>query len=145
MLCVAIFVICNDCIIHSFATKRRAMRSALMMRNGAHNIESSMPASTACESDGSSRFLSITRLSSTKPNSPACASPRPVRMAVPGGLPNRRARPAISVNLTSSGPTKNSSTNSGCFTTMTGSSSMPVVMKNRPSNTSRNGLMSSST
>ncbi len=138
-------VICSDCCIHSVDDSRITIRSAFWIRNGAASIDSSIDARIACSSVVSTRCRSRIRFSSTKPNSPACARPRPVRIATPGAAPNRRARPVMMAAFRPTWPTKKPITRNGWVQITRGSSSIPVVTKNRPSSTSRNGLMSSST
>ena len=53
-----------------------------------------MPAIAAWTSVGSNSASSVPRATSTRPNSPACASASPLRSAVPGVAPRRRDRPA---------------------------------------------------
>ncbi len=138
-------VMFSDCSSHSLAAKRIAIASLYWIRNGATSIDSSIDARITCVSTGSTRPSPSIWFSSTKPNSPACASPRPVRIATPGREPNSRASPAISTNLNSTGTISSVSTSHRLSITTRTLSSMPMVTKNSPSSTSRNGLMSSST
>ena len=145
MVRVAILVSASDCIIQSLAASFMTMASDLAMRKGATSIDSTIEASTTCTTNGSISLMPPARFSSTKPNSPACASPSPVRRATPLLDPNSRARPAIRANFSSTGPHSKSSTSHQLSSTTRILSSMPTVMKNRPSSTSRKGLISSST
>jgi hypothetical protein len=69
----------------------------------------------------------------------------PVRIATPGVAPNKRDSPVITISFSSSGPTARKHQHDRMRQITIGFSSMPMVMKNSPSSTSRNGLMSSST
>ena len=108
-------------------------------------MESTIAASTGCATGGASSPVPVAIASSTKPNSPACARSRPVRSAPPVSLPNARASSVMSSALTTITAASTASTQYHPATTSRGSSSMPMVTKNSPSSTSRNGLMSSST
>ena len=73
-----------------------------------------MLASTGLSHCGSISWWSAPSVSSTKPNSPACARYRPVRKATPGAAPKMRASAATSTNLASTGPSVSSSTRDHC-------------------------------
>ncbi|MNX97177.1 hypothetical protein D3C86_1295310 [compost metagenome] len=66
-------------------------------------------------------------------------------MATPCREPNSRASTVISTSLNRIGTNSSPSTSQMCAITTLMFSSMPMVTKNSPSSTSRNGLMSSST
>ena len=74
-----------------------------MMRKGVASIDSTMLASTGLTHSAPTSPRSAPSVSSTKPNSPACARYRPVRSATPGWAPNRRASAATSRNFASTG------------------------------------------
>ena len=116
-----------------------------MMMKGVASIDSTMLASTGLTHSGATRPRAAPSVSSTKPNSPACARYRPVRSATPGWAPNSRASAATSANFASTGTLVSSSTRNHCSSTGRQSSFMPMVMKNRPSSTSWKGRMSVST
>ncbi len=103
-------VMFSDCISHSLAVKRSTMASLYWIRKGAASIDSSIDARITWISTGSTRFRPSIWFSSTKPNSPACASPSPVRMATPWREPKTRASSAISTSLNSTGTTSSAST-----------------------------------
>ena len=145
MVRLAILVSASDCIIQSLLASFMTIWSDLAMISGATSIDSTIDASTTWVMNGSISLLPLARLSSTKPNSPACASARPVRIDTPSLEPNSLASAAIRANFTSTGPIRRISTSHQLSITMRTLSSMPTVMKNSPSSTSRNGLMSSST
>ena len=84
---LAIVVIATDCISQSLADSRITMRLLYMMMNGVASIDSTMLASTGLCSVAGSSCCSVASVSSTKPNSPACARYRPVRSATPGAAP----------------------------------------------------------
>jgi len=117
----------------------------LAMTKGAISIDNTIDASTSWMMNGAIRCEPEARLSSTKPNSPAWASARPVRMATPSDEPNILASSAISANFSITGTASSARTTHQFASTSCTFRSMPMVMKNRPSSTSRNGLMSSST
>ncbi len=73
MVLRAIVVICSDCCIQSLATSFRTMRLLYMMMKGVASIDSTIDASTGLASQGGSSCCSCASVSSTKPNSPACA------------------------------------------------------------------------
>ena len=79
----AIVVICKDCCSHSLATNFITMSLLRMMMNGVANIDSTMLASTGLRRGGGMRLCCAPSVSSTKPNSPACARYKPVRSATP--------------------------------------------------------------
>ena len=81
-------------------------------------------------------------VSSTKPNSPACARYSPVRSDVPVVAPVPRASARMMPALSNMGSTSSASTSAQCSMRMCQSSNMPTVMKNSPSSTSWNGRMS---
>ena len=135
----------SDCSNHSLLAKRIAMRSLYSIRNGAQNMEINIAANTAWLKVGSIRSRPSIWLSKTKPNSPAWAKHKPVLMEMPGLEPKLRDSKAIRPNLKMSGPTSKTKTNIHCSRMTLKSSNMPIVTKKRPSKTSRNGLISSST
>ena len=116
-----------------------------MITNGVSSIEITMLARIGFSSAGGTRAFFCASVSSTKPNSPACARYRPVRSATPGVEPSARDRPITNAALNTVGATSSSSTSGQRSTTRRQSSSMPMLMKNRPSSTSWNGRMSVST
>jgi len=142
---LAMVVSATDCISQSLALRRLTMRLLYRMRKGAASIDNTMLARMGLIHSGATRPRSPPRVSSTKPNSPACARYRPVRSATPGAALKARASTATSANLISSGSVLNSSTSNHCSATGCQSSFMPMVMKNRPSSTSWKGRMSVST
>ena len=68
-----------------------------------------------------------------------------MRSDVDSGARKRRASATIRTSLPSTGTTSRNSTQTKFWNTTARSRAMPTVMKKRPSNTSRKGLMSSST
>ena len=142
---LAMLVSARERAIHSLEAKRSAMRSAYWTRNGVASIDSSIAASTIWINSGGSSCRPPAWFISTKPNSPAVASGSAVRIAVPAPAPCARATARISPNLNAVGTSSASSTQPNCRTTTSRFSNMPMVTKNSPSSTSRNGLMSSST
>ena len=73
MVLRAMLVICSDCCIQSLATSFRTMALLYMMMKGVASIDSTIDASTGLASHGGNRLRSCASVSSTKPNSPACA------------------------------------------------------------------------
>ncbi len=141
----AIVVICSDCCSHSLETSFITMRLLYMMMKGVANIDSTMLARMGLSSDGGMRLLPCASVSNTKPNSPACARYRPVRSDTPVVAPRPRASAVIMTSLNSTGTVSSSSTSGQRSSTSRQSSSMPMLMKNRPSSTSWKGRMSVST
>ena len=141
----AILVICSDCCSQSLATS--FITSVLLCRimNGVASIDSTMLARMGLSRCGGTRSEPWASVSSTKPNSPACARYRPTRSDTPVVAPSRRASKVVSASLNSTGSVVSTSTNGQRSSTMCQSSSMPTVMKNRPSSTSWKGRMSVST
>ena len=142
---LAMEVSATDCISQSLLASRMTMRLAYRIRNGEASIDTTMLASTGATQRSGSTWWSVPSVSSTKPNSPACARYRPVRSATPGAPPNRRASPATRAALASTGTVVNTITSTHSSASTCQSSFMPMVMKNRPSSTSWNGRMSVST
>ena len=142
---VAMLVSCSERLIHSEGTRRSTIFSLAWTIKGASSIDSTSAATTTCDSAGdSSRAWSICD-SSTKPNSPPAHNHKPVRAAVPWALPSTRdAAPAI-MNLPNSSAASIASTAGRLRMICPTSRNIPTVTKNRPSSTSRKGLMSSST
>ena len=132
----AIVVICSDCCNHSLATTLSTMRSLCMMMKGVANIDSTMLASTGLSKSGGMMLLCAPSVSNTKPNSPACARYKPVRSDTPLGAPVSLARAVTKTSLNKTGKVVSTNTKGQRSTTMCQSSIMPMVMKNRPSNTS---------
>jgi hypothetical protein len=90
-------VICSDCCSQSPATSFMTMRLLYMMMNGVASIDSTMLARMGLSSAGGTSAFFWASVSSTKPNSPACARYRPVRIEIPQVLhpvPAPAARPA---------------------------------------------------
>jgi hypothetical protein len=116
-----------------------------MMMKGVASIDSTMLASTGLVHCALMRPRSAPRVSSTKPNSPACARYRPVRIATPGVARKASASSATSTAFATTGISVSSSTSGHCSATGRQSSFMPMVMKKRPSSTSWKGRMSVST
>jgi hypothetical protein len=113
--------------------------------SGASSMDSTSAASTTCRVAAGSRGRSRMWAISTKPNSPPAHSHRPLRMAVPGAAPKARDRPGDEDELAGQQQGEQAG-HPGQLRAMTPTSrNMPTVMKNRPSSTSRKGLMSSST
>ena len=108
-------------------------------------MDSTIDARIGFMSAGGTRFCPCASDNSTKPNSPACARYSPVRNDTPAVAPSPRVSNVIRPNLSSSGTTSKPSTRPQRSSTMCQSSIMPMVIKNRPSNTSWNGRMSVST
>ena len=144
-LLAATFVRASDCNSHSLLEKRNAKRSLYWIKNGAPNIEISIAANTAWLKAGSMRSRPSICASNTNPNSPAWARHRPVRIEIPVLEPKARESNAISPNLNINGPINNSKTSTHCCKITTKSSSIPTVIMNRPSKTSRKCFTSSST
>ena len=142
---LAIDVIATDCINQSLELSRITIRSLKLIRKGDASMLSTMLASTGLTHCSSIRRCCAPRVSSTKPNSPACARYRPVRNATPDGVPNSRASSVTRANLTRTGSRDSSSTSNHWSSTGRQSSFMPMVMKNNPSSTSWKGRMSVST
>ena len=69
------------------------------MMNGAASIDNTMDAIVTCTIHGSIIFSPEIWLTSTKLNSPACASASPVLRLTPRDAPNRRVSHAASANL----------------------------------------------
>ena len=138
-------VSCVARFIHSVAEKRWAIFSLCSMRKGAINIDRTIAANTGCMVALSTMFRELDSARRTNPNSPPWARLRPVRIATPESDLNRRERAEINkafipIKAMSSSITHKKLSDTDCI-----SRSMPIVTKNRPSNISRNGLMSSST
>jgi len=136
---------CSERCIHSWLEVLSAIRSACRISSGLSRIDSSIAASIGCSASSRSRPELIARTSSTKANSPAWASQMPVLIAVAVLPPVLRTSTATRANFSATGTVSSSSTCGQAPITTATSSFMPIVMKNRPSNRSRNGLMSSST
>ena len=66
---------------------------------GAASMEISMAASTFCITSAGNKFTPPAKVSRTNPNSPACANPKPLRIAVPQSLANQRAKSATTTAL----------------------------------------------
>ena len=66
-------------------------------------------------------------------------------MATPALAPNIRAKTAIKPNFNKTGTTSNNKTIGQLSITKRMFNNIPIVIKNKPSNTSRKGLISSST
>ena len=132
----AMVVICKDCCNQSLATSRSTMRLLYWIRKGVANIDNTMAARIGFISAGRTNPLSCVSESNTKPNSPACARYKPVRIATPVVAPMARASTKITPNLSASGNSNKPSTSAHCSSRMCQSSIMPMVMKNKPSSTS---------
>ena len=132
----AIEVICKDCCSHSLDTSFITMVLLYKMMKGVASIDSTMLARMGFNKLGGTKLFSLARLSSTKPNSPACARYRPHRNDVPAAAPNTRARAVIITSLKITGSVASSSTSGQRSSTICQSSSMPILMKNSPSSTS---------
>mmetsp|Transcript_18531 Transcript_18531/g.44415 ORF Transcript_18531/g.44415 Transcript_18531/m.44415 type:complete len:217 (-) Transcript_18531:959-1609(-) len=145
MLFLAMVVSCTDCISQSLLDSFITMRLLYITMTGVTSMDSTMLASTGLTQRSAIRCCCSPSVSSTKPNSPACARNRPVRSAVPVGERNSRASPAISAALASTGSAVSRITSHQLSTSGCQSSFMPMVMKNRPSSTSWKGRMSVST
>ena len=141
----AMLVMATDCISQSLPTNFITTQSAFMMMKGVASMDSTIDARIGLNSDGGTNWFSPARVSSTNPNSPACARYRPVRTAVPRPAPIQRASAAMTASLNSTGSVTRISTRGQRSSTSRQSSIMPMVMKNRPNNTSWNGRMSVST
>ena len=115
------------------------------IRIGATSIDTTIAASTGWVISAPSSLRSAACANSTKPNSPACASPSALRTAVGLALPKAIARPATSTPLPTTMAATSSSTSPQFSSTCMRSSRIPMVTKNSPRRTSRKGLMSSST
>ena len=104
-----------------------------------------MAARMGCSDSLASSPTEPASASSTKPNSPAWASQMPVRTETPVLAPSARVSAAVTANLSSTGTAVSASTWGQACTSTRRSSCEPMATKNRPSSTSRKGLMSSST
>ena len=81
---LAMLVSCKACSIQSLLDRRITMRLLANTISGVANIDSTMLAKMGLTQAGETRPLSAPKVSSTKPNSPAPAKYKPVRMAAPG-------------------------------------------------------------
>ena len=95
-----------------------------------------MAASTGLIHSGAMSECCAPSVSNTNPNSPACARNKPVRRDTPGVAPRARASTVTSSALASTGSRVSNSTSPQRSHTDHQSSFMPMVMKNKPSNTS---------
>ena len=137
-----------SCIARFIQSDRLQLRAMCPLRStmkGATSIESSIAASTGCMICGLTNARPSARASSTKPNSPHTASASPVRSAAAESASNNMLSPKMSSAFIASSAISNRPTQSARSNTTCKSSSMPMVTKNSPSSTSRNGLMSAST
>ena len=141
----AMVEICSDCCSHSLATTFMTRVLACMMMKGVASIDSTMLANTGLSKAGGIRLFCAPSVSKTKPNSPAWAKYKPVRSATPWVAPVNLASMVIRASLKSTGKVVRIRTKGQRSTTMCQSSSMPMVMKNKPNKTSWKGRMSSST
>ncbi len=108
-------------------------------------MESNIAASTIWLISCGNNFASNDRVNSTKPNSPACARPSPLRIPTPQSPLYQRASSATMAALNNSKTSSSNSTQPRLDSNSLRLSSMPMVTKNNPIRTSRKGLMSSST
>ncbi len=135
-------VTCSDWCIQSLAASFMTMRLLCSTRKGVASMDSTMAASTGFMRAGSTSAWVCIRLSSTKPNSPACPTNRAVRSDTPAVAPCTRASATMMAVLASSGTSSRASTRAQRSIRMCQSSIIPTVMKNSPSSTSWKGRMS---
>ena len=129
-------VVCSDWCSQSLATSFMTIWLLYMIKNGVASIDSTIAAKIGFISAGRTKPLSCVSESSTKPNSPACARYKPVRIATPVVAPISRASSKIMLVLSTSGTNSKLITSAHCSSKMCQSSIMPMVIKNSPSSTS---------
>ena len=116
-----------------------------MMMKGVANIDNTMLARIGFSKAGGTSAFFCASVSNTKPNSPACARYSPVRSETPVLAPSARDSPVTTTALKKIGTINSSKTSGQRSKTKRQSSSMPMLIKNRPSNTSWKGRISVST
>ena len=113
------------------------MRRLWRMSMGENTMLSTVAASSGCTTAGSSSSRRSSRVSSAKPNSPPWLTTTPVRRDLNQFLVAGFATTATTAALSTSMPTRIAVTSGKVRSSSRTSSSIPTVMKNRPSSTSR--------
>jgi len=107
------------------------------MSKGDRTMLRTVAASSGCTTAGSSNSRLNNSVNSANPNSPPWPTTTPVRRDLNQLEVAGFAATVTTATLSSSIPTRVAATNGKCRTSNRTSSSMPTVMKNRPSKISR--------
>jgi hypothetical protein len=141
----AMVVICSDCCSHSLATSLQHDAVAVQddEGRGQHRQHHAGQDRVGSQRRHQAAFL-LASVSSTKPNSPACARYRPVRSDTPVVAP-RRARQQRDQRQLEQHRQHQQQHQQPALEHRPPVEHMPMLMKNRPSSTSWKGRMSVST